>query len=98
MSRSIDVLALATAAIKFAHASADTAAHREQLTNAYFDWREQSGTLGTHITRGDENWVEMMTATNEEFRLWTNAKSREHRAKKKLIALAGKAEREGVTQ
>ena len=96
MSRTLDVLALATAAIKFAHASTDTAAYREKLREAYFDWRERTGKLGVSIERGDANWVSMMPATNEEFRLGTNSKSRHHNAKKKLIALAGKAEREGA--
>ena len=48
------------------------------------------------IERDDENWVAMMTATAEEYRLLQNAKGRERRAKAKLLALA--AELEGAKQ
>ena len=92
MKRALDLLALAQAAVKFARAAADVVQHKEQLTDAYFDWRESNGKLGIHFARDDENWNAMMVATDEEFRALQNAKGRKRRAEKKLVALAGDAE------
>lgn len=91
MIRTTTLLALAQAAIKFSQAAADVAQQKEQLSSAYFDWRDSNDKLGVHIVRDDENWVSMMVATSEEYRLWQNAKSRKYRAEKKLMALAGGA-------
>ena len=92
MKRALDLLAIAQAAVKFAQAATDVVQHKEQLTDAYFDWRESNNKLGIHIIRGDENWILMLTATDEEFRLLQNAKGRKRRAEKKLMALAGEVE------
>jgi hypothetical protein len=81
------ILALAQAAIKFAQAATDTTQHRKRLDSAYFDWRKDSGNLGTHIVRNDPDWLLMMQATADQYRLLRNAKSREYRAKAKLLAL-----------
>lgn len=95
MSRAIDLLALAQAAVKFSQAAADVKHQREQLNSAYHAWRVSAGVTAL-IERDDENWVAMMTATAEEYRLLQNAKGRERRAKAKLLALA--AELEGAKQ
>ena len=84
MSRIIN---LAHTAIKFAQAATDTTQHRKRLDSAYFDWRKDSGNLGTHIVRNDPDWLLMMQATADQYRLLRNAKSREYRAKAKLLAL-----------
>lgn len=91
MSRAIDLLALAQAAIKFSQAAADVAHCREQLNSAYYTWRVSAGVAGL-IERDDSNWNAMMTATAEEYRLLQNAKGRERRAKAKLLALADEME------
>ncbi len=84
MSRILD---LAQAAIKFAQAATNTTQHRKRLDSAYFDWRKDSGNLGTHIVRNDPDWLLMMQATADQYRQLRNAKSREYRAKAKLLAL-----------
>ena len=92
MTDTLNLLALAQAAIKFAQAATDTTQHRERLDSAYFDWRKDSGNLGTHIVRNDANWVLMMTATADQYRQLQNAKGRERRAKTKLLKLANRTE------
>ena len=92
MKRALDLLAIAQAAVKFARAAADVVQRKEQLTDAYFDWRDSNNKFGIHFTRGDDNWIGMMTATGEEYRQLQNAKGRERRAKAKLLALAGEVE------
>jgi hypothetical protein len=84
----LNLLALAQAAIKFAQAATDTTQHRKRLDSAYFDWRKDSGNLGTHIVRNDPDWLLMMQATADQYRQLRNAKSREYRAKAKLLAVA----------
>jgi hypothetical protein len=81
------ILDLAQAAIKFAQAANNTTQHRKRLDSAYFDWRKDSGNLGTPIVRNDPDWLLMMQATADQYRQLRNAKSREYRAKAKLLAL-----------
>jgi hypothetical protein len=85
-------LALVQAAIKFSRAAADTAKYRKLLDSAYSAWRESSGNWGVMIIRNDANWLLMMQATADEYRQLRNAKSREYRARQKLLALADEAE------
>ena len=82
----IAVLALAQAAIKFSQAAADVNHRQQALDEAYFSWRVSAG-VHELIERNDENWMAMMTATDEEYRQKQNAKGRERRAKAKLLAL-----------
>lgn len=91
MIRTIDLLALATAALKFAQAASEVTHGQNELTNAYFAWRVATGVHET-ILRDDENWNAMMVATDGEYRQLQNAKGRKRRAEKKLIALAGEVE------
>lgn len=92
MIRTTDLLALAQAALKFAQAAREVTQHKEQLTEAYYEWRSANGKWGIHIARDDENWNAMMVATDGEYRELQNAKGRKRRAEKKLLALAGEAE------
>ena len=82
-----DQRALATAALKFAQAAREVTRSQNELTDAYYAWREAAGVTEL-IERDDENWSAMMAATAEEYRLLQNAKGRERRAKAKLLALA----------
>ena len=91
-NRAIDLLALAQAAIKFSQAAADVTQRQQALDEAYFSWRVSAG-VKELIKRDDENWMAMMTATDEEYRQKQNAKGRERRAKAKLLALVAGLER-----
>ncbi len=88
----INLLALAQAAIKFSQAAADVNHRQQALSDAYFSWRVSAG-VKELIKRDDENWIAMMTATDEEYRQKQNAKGRERRAKAKLLALVAGLER-----
>jgi hypothetical protein len=88
MTDTLNLLALAQAAIKFAQAATDTTQHRKRLDSAYHAWRESTGNSGIHIERNDANWELMMQATADQYRELRNAKSREYRAKAKLLAVA----------
>lgn len=88
MTDTLNLLALAQAAIKFAQAATDTTQHRKRLDSAYSAWRESTGNLGTDIQRNDANWQAMMQATADQYQQLQNAKGRERRAKIKLLAVA----------
>lgn len=80
---------LALTALQYSRAACDTAKHKKQLHNAYLQWR---CTTDTHefIARNSPEWMAMMQATSEQYRQLRNAKSREYRAQKKLLAIAAK--------
>lgn len=92
MNRTLDLIAVAQAAIKFSQAAADVMHRQEQLTAAYGAWHTASGVTEL-IGRDDVNWRLMMASTADEYRLLRNAKSREGRTKKKLLALTRALER-----
>lgn len=91
MKRALDLLALAQAALKFAQAAREVTHGQNELTDAYYAWREAND-VREMILRDDENWLAMMAATGEEYRQLQNAKGRKRRAEKKLMALAGEVE------
>ena len=83
----LDLLHLAQAAIAYAQAVADTAHCKDVLKAGYLAWRTEAGNH-EYIERASVQWRSMMAATAEEYRHLRNAKSREYRAQKKLLALA----------
>ena len=74
------------AAQAYAAAVADTAHYQQVLSAGYDAWREESGNQYTDIDRGSKEWNAMMAATKPEYRYLQNAKSRERRAHKNLLA------------
>ena len=83
----LHLLHLAQAAIAYAQAVADTAHCKDVLKAGYLAWRTEAGNH-EYIERASVQWRSMMAATAEEYRHLRNAKSREYRAQKKLLALA----------
>ncbi|WP_374671765.1 hypothetical protein [Acidovorax temperans] len=88
MTKPHDLLALAQAAIHYAQTVAHTQHCKEMLRGGYITWRSSTGNQHTHLTRGDANWQAMMSATVAQYLNFRNAKSRQYRAHKKLLALA----------
>ncbi len=84
----LDLLHLAQAAIHYAQTVAHTAHCKDVLKAGYLAWRFSSGNQFTDIARSSLEWKTMMAATADEYRHLRNAKSREDRAQKKLLALA----------
>lgn len=87
MNKPQDLLSLAQAAIHYAQAVADTTQHKDTLHAGYHAWRIQTQTF-EYIPRHSDAWNAMMLATAGEHQRWRNAKSREWRAKQKLLVLA----------
>lgn len=87
MNKPQDLLSLAQAAIHYAQAVANTAQCKDTLHAGYLAWRIQTQTF-EYIPRHSDAWNAMMLATAGEYQKWRNAKSREWRAKQKLLALA----------
>ena len=87
MNKPQDLLSLAQAAIHYAQAVANTAQCKDTLHAGYHAWRIQTQTF-EYIPRHSDAWNAMMLATAGEYQKWRNAKSREWRAKQKLLALA----------
>ena len=82
----IDTLIAAyTRAQAFAVAAESVEQAKLDLDNAYRQWKRRQG-ISTLIAKGDAAWCAMMDATKPEYRELTNAKARERRAKKKLLA------------
>ena len=69
----------------YAAAVTDTAHYQQVLSAGYDAWREETGNREL-IERGSEAWQAMMAATKAEYRYLQNAKGRERRAQKKLLA------------
>ncbi|MDR3005229.1 MAG: hypothetical protein LBV14_13465 [Acidovorax sp.] len=76
-------------ALDFARAAKGAKHCQTVLDCAYDDWRENTGNH-EFIERGSKKWNAMMEATKPEYRDLQSAKSRERRAKAKLLALANK--------
>ena len=87
MTKPQNLLALAQAGIHYAQAVANTAQCKDTLHAGYHAWRIQTQTF-EYIPRHSDAWNAMMLATAGEYQKWRNAKSREWRAKQKLLALA----------
>ena len=81
-------LHLLQAAIQYAQAGADTGHCKDVLEAGYLAWRAEAENYDEYIKRGSVEWAAMMAATADEYRHLRNAKSREYRAQKKLLALA----------
>lgn len=88
MTKPQDILALAQAAVQYGTAVADTKQHKQKLRARYVAWRIANGHQNTPLTPGDANWQAMMSATVAQYLNFRNAKSRQYRAHKKLLALA----------
>lgn len=84
----LHLLHLAQAAIAYAQAVVDTGHCKDVLKAGYLAWRTESENYDEYIKRGSVEWAAMMAATADEYRHLRNAKSREYRAQKKLLALA----------
>ncbi|MBS0508995.1 MAG: hypothetical protein JSR53_16600 [Proteobacteria bacterium] len=84
---SLDLLHLAQAAIAYAQAVAVTGHCKDVLKAGFLAWRTEADNHEC-IKRGSVEWAAMMAATADEYRRLRNAKSREYRAQKKLLALA----------
>ena len=80
----LDTLTTHTLACAYAVAVADTKRRREALDDAYTAWR-YANEEHDFIERRSPEWDAMMLATAEEYRQLRNAKSREYRAKEKLL-------------
>lgn len=83
-----DLLSLSQAALNYANAVGHTAGCKEALRDGYHAWRIVTGHQDTVLIKGDANWNAMMKATAETYQQLRNAKSREWRAKQKLLTLA----------
>ena len=87
MTQAVNIIALAQAAIAYAQAVADTGHCKDVLKAGYLAWRTEAGNHD-YIERTSVQWRLMLTATADEYRQLRNAKCREYRAQKKLLALA----------
>lgn len=88
MTKPQDLLALAQATLNYAQAVAHTQHCQEVLRSGYTAWRIATGRQHIDLAPGDANWQAMMTATAGEYQRLRNAKSRQYRTHKKLLALA----------
>lgn len=87
MNKPQDLLSLAQGAIDYTQAVANTAQCKDALHAGYHAWRIKTQTF-EYIPHHSDAWNAMMLATAGEYQKWRNAKSREWRAKQKLLALA----------
>ena len=87
MRSTINLLTLAQAAIGFTKAVADTAHCKDALKAGYHAWRVENRNFDD-IERRSPEWDSMMAATADEYRELQNAKSRERKAKYRLLAMA----------
>lgn len=87
MSRPIDLLAIAQAAVQYADAVSDRRQRQQELTDGYAAWRERTGQFDK-VQRDSPAWREMLAATAEQYRQLQNARSRQRRAQARLLRLA----------
>ena len=78
------LMTAAERAYMYAQAVKATAQCQQALTDAYGNWREETGNH-ERIERGSTQWETMMEATARQYRQLQNAKARERRAKKRLV-------------
>lgn len=87
MSKLHELSGLTQAALRYAQTVANTLRCKDTLRAAYGAWRIQTQTF-EYIPRRSDAWNAMMLATTSEYQKLRNAKSREWRAKQKLLVLA----------
>jgi hypothetical protein len=92
MSDPKDLFVLTQATLHYARAVADTLYFKEALQTSYQAWRCKTQNF-EYIQRHSTEWKEMLLATASEYQQLRNAKSREWRAKKKLLTFAKRWER-----
>ncbi|MFT4242553.1 MAG: hypothetical protein QM569_09730 [Acidovorax sp.] len=91
MSSALNLLELAHAALKFAHALSEVDRCKRALSDGYAAWRNATG-YREHVAKGSPEWIAMMAATDGEYRALERAKARERRARTALRAAAREVE------
>ncbi len=87
MSRPLDLLAIAQAAVQYADAVSDRRQRQQELTDGYAAWRERTGQFDK-VQRDSPAWREMLADTAQEYHQLQLARGRQHRAQARLLRLA----------